>query len=312
MAGDRLSPIVNFFAGSRIDRAANSRADDAAMQAHLDHPNRRLVAVWRGRHLMARLGPDRMSVVMTTPDALGLDPDWMDRLPWTFLGLDEAGPLLAVDLGALDDPPIPAATGDAWSFEELRPLAPLLPEGEAALLAQARGMLHWRATHRFCGVCGRPNLPEQGGHRLVCAEGHQHFPRTDPVVIMLVTHGEHALLARGVRFPPNSRVLSALAGFLEPGESAEEAVAREVFEEVGVRVRDVRYHSSQPWPFPGSLMLGFHAEALDRALTIDPHEIVEARWVTRAEVRDHAAQGFDVPGPTAIASQLVQSWLDEG
>lgn len=306
MAGDRLSPIVNFYAGSRIDRAANSRADEDAIAGYLADPVRRLLPFWRGRQLMERLAPDSIRVAMPSPAQVGLE-----QFPWIFLGLDGAVPLFTVDISELDEPVRPDWP-DIWSFEELRPLAPLLPAEEAALLAQVRGMLHWRSTHRFCGVCGLPNHPEQGGHRLCCPQGHQHFPRTDPVVIMLVQHGDHALLARGTRFPPNSRVLSALAGFLEPGESAEEAVAREVFEEVGVTVRNVRYHSSQPWPFPGSLMLGFHAEALEMKLTIDPGEIAEARWLTRAQVLEHEIHGFDMPGPSAIARRLVESWLSEG
>ncbi len=312
MEPGRLSPIVNFYAGSRIDRAANSRDDEAAIARHLADPAARFLPVWQGRHLMQH--PDAGGVRIAMPDRgqLGLQGDEFERLSWTFLGLDGSRPLFALDMSALGEPGLRfGALGDGPAFEELRPLAALLPEGEASLLAQVRGMVHWRTTHRHCGVCGLPNRPEQGGHRLACGNGHHHFPRTDPVVIMLVRHGDRALLARGTRFPPESRLFSALAGFIEPGESAEEAVAREVFEEVGVRVRDVRYHSSQPWPYPGSLMLGFHANALDTALTLDPKEIAEARWVTRAQLRDHEAEGFAMPNATAIAWQLVESWLHD-
>ena len=305
-----LSPIVNFYAGSRLDRAANSRADEAGIARHLADPQARFLPVWRGRHLMQRLEPDALRIARPDRAQLGLPAEQFDRLVWAFLGLDGTGPLFALDLDPLDEPALRAMQGEEErTFEELRPLATLLPAEEASLLAQVRGLLHWRATHRFCGRCGLPNRPEQGGHRLACGNGHHQFPRTDPVVIMLVRHGERALLARGTRFPPDSRLFSALAGFVEPGESAEEAVAREVFEEVGIRVRNVRYHSSQPWPFPGSLMLGFHADALDTALTLDPHEIAEARWVTRAQLRDHDAEGFAMPNVTAIARQLVESWL---
>lgn len=306
-----LSPIVNFYAGSRIDRAANSRADAAAVAAHLSDPAARFLPVWRGRHLMRRPSPDSLRIARLDRAGLGLSPDRFDELSWTFLGLDGTQPLFAIDLSPLEEPTALLGGAEDRAFEELRPLATLLPPEEASLLAQVRGMVHWRAAHRYCGTCGLPNASEQGGHRLACANGHHHFPRTDPVVIMLVRHGDQALLARGTRFPPESRLFSALAGFIEPGESAEEAVAREVFEEVGVRVRNVRYHSSQPWPFPGSLMLGFHADALDPALTLDPNEIAEARWVTRAQLRNHQAEGFAMPNPTAIARQLVDSWLED-
>ncbi len=307
-----LSPIVNFYAGSRIDRAANSRDDEAAIARHLADPAARFLPVWQDRHLMQRGDADGVRVAMPDRGQLGLADGAFERLSWSFLGLDGGRPLFALDMSAPDAPePEFGALDDSPAFEALRPLAALLPDGEASLLAQVRGLVHWRRTHRHCGICGLPNRPEQGGHRLACDNGHHHFPRTDPVVIMLVRHGDRALLARGTRFPPETRLFSALAGFIEPGESAEEAVAREVFEEVGVRVRDVRYHSSQPWPYPGSLMLGFHADALDTALTLDSKEIAEARWVTRAQLRDHDALGFAMPNPTAIAWQLVESWLHD-
>jgi NAD+ diphosphatase len=228
-----------------------------------------------------------------------------------FLGIEAGIALFAIDYSDRDAPPDFGAPDAA--FAEIRPVAASLVSTDAALLAQARGLLHWRRMHRFCGQCGAPMRVAEGGHKLVCTAHPEHlnFPRTDPVVIMLVRRGDQALLARGTRFPPDSRTLSALAGFIEPGESAEEAVAREVFEEVGLRLSGVRYHSSQPWPFPGSLMLGFDALAEDGALAIDPTEIAEARWLTRAQVRAHAALGFDVPGPAAIARRLISDWLAE-
>ncbi len=315
MQDHRVTQVVNVFAGSRVDRMAIRRDDADLLARHLASPHSRFLPTWRGGHLALRTS-DTPRIAMPTLAELGIGADELDRHPWVFLGLDGAEALFALDLGALDDPA--AALGwsrtglAAASFAELRPLATALPAEEAALLAQARGMLNWRAAHRHCGVCGAPNRPDQAGNRLVCANGHHGFPRTDPVVIMLVQHRDRALLARGTRFPPESTVLSALAGFIEPGESAEEAVAREVFEEVGVRVRDVRYHSSQPWPFPGSLMLGYLAEALDDALAIDPAEIVEARWLTRDQLRHPDAYGFQLPGRIAIARQLVEAWLATG
>jgi NAD+ diphosphatase len=292
----------SFYAGGRHDRTANDRHDEALIAARRADPAARFIPLWRGLHAFDRSG-DGFRALMPRRDGFETAPD---HLPWTYLGTDDAGPIFSVDLGDIETP---ATLLPGASFEPLRPVAGLLPGGEPSLLAQARGMHHWRRTHRFCGTCGQPLAVEQGGHRLSCAQGHQHFPRTDPVVIMLVTHADRALLARGVRFPAGNTV-SALAGFIEPGESAEEAVAREVFEEVGVRTGDVRYLASQPWPFPGSLMLGFHAAALDTDLTVDATEIVHARWVTRDEIRTADPADFTLPDRTAIARRLIDAWLD--
>ncbi len=302
---------TSFYAGGRHDRTANDRDDAALMAARLADPAARFVPLWRGRHAFVHGADGSLAAAMPRRRDYPDGGAGLDALPWTYLGLDEQGPLFSVDLGTPDDP-TPLLPPGIGPFEELRPVAGLLPPEQPALLAQARGMHHWRRTHRFCGECGLPTRPEQGGHRLACANGHHAFPRTDPVVIMLVRHGERALLARGVRFPPNRNTVSALAGFVEPGESVEEAVAREVWEEVGVRVRGVRYLASQPWPFPGSLMLGCHADALDTALVIDAHEIVSARWVTRDEVRHADPADFEIPDRTAIARQLIDTWLEEG
>lgn len=304
--------LTAFYGGGTHDRTANDRDDDALIARRRADPGARFIPLWRGLHLFDRSGPGQTPrALMPRRDAFPDPETGLDTLPWTYLGTDDRGPLLSVDLETLDDPYklLPPGTPP---FEPLRPVAALLPGQEPALLAQARGMHHWRRTNRFCGSCGHALAAEQGGHRLHCDNGHHHFPRTDPVVIMLVRHGDRALLARGVRFPPNSNTVSALAGFLEPGETAEEAVAREVFEEVGLRVGAVRYLASQPWPFPGSLMLGFHAEALDTALAPDANEITHARWVTRDAVRRADPLDFTIPDRTAIARLLIDAWLDEG
>ncbi|MEO6041935.1 MAG: NAD(+) diphosphatase, partial [Croceibacterium sp.] len=177
-----------------------------------------------------------------------------------------------------------------------------------------RSVTDWHARHRFCARCGSPTLPAKAGWQRNCpACGAQHFPRTDPVAIMLVEHAGKLLLGRAPRFPPGR--YSALAGFVEPGESVEDAVAREVFEEAGVRVREVRYVASQPWPFPSQLMLGCHALADDPALTVDPSELEDARWFTRAEVAealDAGEQSTSFVGPPrqAIAHSLLAWWLE--
>jgi NAD+ diphosphatase len=174
--------------------------------------------------------------------------------------------------------------------------------------------LWWHERHRFCGVCGQPTRSVDGGHRRLCTNEAckaEQFPRSDPAVIMLIEHEGRCLLARGPRFPAN--FVSVLAGFVEPGESLEDTVAREVFEECGVRVADIAYASSQPWPFPSSLMLGFRARALDTTLTLDPNEILEAAWYTRDEVRALAGDGpMRIPPRFSISRRLIDDWTEEG
>jgi NAD+ diphosphatase len=230
--------------------------------------------------------------------------------PWCFLGLWEGRPVFAVDCSAAEDP-LPLLPEGMGAFTDLRQVAGLLPAGEASVLAHARGMMHWRTKHRFCGVCGAPCTPRSAGHAMACtACNAQHFPRTDPAVIMLVHDGDRCLLGRQSRFPPGMH--STLAGFVEPGESLEDAVAREVQEEAGIEVGAVAYHSSQPWPFPSSIMIGFHAEGLSDAITIDPEELKDARWFTRDQVRNPAAHGFSLPRVDSIARRLIEDWLEAG
>lgn len=300
----------NFYAGNPIDRGAQDRTDADRIARYLTDGDTLLVPCWRDRHLIVQENESAARIELprlrTTLPASGL----LDPAHWSFLGYLENRPLFALDLGLLEQPEplFPEARG---TFRELRPLAGLLPSGDAAILAQARGMVHWRAQSRFCGVCGAPNQPDHAGHRQVCTADptHLHFPRTDPVVIMLVRRGAHVLLARGTRFGPESRTLSALAGFVEPGETPEEAVAREVWEEAGIRVDAIRYHSAQPWPFPGTLMLAFTAVTEDETLRLDPGEIAEARWLTRDDIRN--PEGFTLPAPTTIARRMIEDWLHE-
>ena len=295
---------ANFYTGNPLDRVSALRDDAAAMLALHDNPSSCFLPVWRDQHLMTHDAP---RVAMPSREALVAELGPIEAYPSVLLGLREGTALFAIDIGLLEEPQAQAI--GLGRFEPLRPLAPLLPADEAAILAQARGMLHWRRHNIFCGRCASRTKPEQGGARLVCPNcGLQQFPRTDPVAIMLVHHQGRALLARGTRFP-GRRLFSALAGFIEPGESAEEAVARETFEETGIRLARIDYHSSQPWPYPNSLMLGFIAEATGSALTLDPAEIAEAYWLTPADLRDPAHLEIELPGPTAIARSLIDAWL---
>ena len=235
------------------------------------------------------------------------------RGPTLFLGRLDGAPVFAAA--------VPAEVAEAYDAEppfrsnDLRSLAGegRIAAHELGLLATAKSLLGWHARHGFCANCGTPTTLAAGGYRRECAAcGTHHFPRTDPVVIMLITRGEACLLGRSPRF--NEGMYSCLAGFLEPGETIEDAVRRETFEEVGLTIGAVRYHASQPWPFPASLMIGCVAEALDDAITIDPVELADARWFTRAEaaamLEARHPEGFTAPPPLAIANLLVRAFVD--
>ena len=297
----------NVYTGNPLDRVSKLRDDEAAIAAALADERARFLPVWRSRNLLQTVEGKRHEAAFLAAAAM---PDIGDH-PIAFLGFGEDGPVFTVDFSAVDDIAalLPA---DLGAMLDLRGVGGLLPAEQASILAHARGLMHWRGKTKFCSVCGGPTEPRSAGHMLLCTKcGAQHFPRTDPAVIMLVAHGDSALLGHSQRFP-SSTVYSTLAGFVEPGESLEEAVAREVFEESGVRVGKVFYHSSQPWPFPGNIMLGFHAEALTTEITIDTDELTDARWFTRDQLRDPESAGISLPRTESIARRLIEDWIAAG
>ena len=239
--------------------------------------------------------------------------------------IDEHGALLerAVLLGQAEDGPriaVPAridaeTLAEPFKLYDFRSLlySSSVSEAEAGAVAQGGALLHWHRTNRFCGKCGTASEMKIGGYRRDCPQcGHTIFPRTDPVVIMLAVDGERCLMGRSPHFPPGW--FSTLAGFVEPGETIEDAVRRETFEESGIKVRRVRYHASQPWPFPHSLMIGVHCEAVSTEIARDEAELEDCRWFTREDValmvRDEHPQGFKCPPTRAIAHTLIRAWLD--
>jgi NAD+ diphosphatase len=295
-------PRPNALTGSPLDRAGTSRPDAAWAAAHLADPASLFMPVWRGRNLM-RPGEDGSFVASMLPGRVAAP--LLETAAWSLMGLLDGVGVFALDVSALD---APLAEAEAGRFVDLRRVGGAVPARDAALMAHARGLMHWRTRNRFCGVCGAVCVAGSAGHVLLCQGcGAHHFPRTDPAVIMLVTRHDRALLGHPAGFR-DMRVFTTLAGFVEPGESLEEAVAREVLEETGIRAVRPRYHSSQPWPFPGSIMLGFHAEAENEDITIDPHEIREARWFTKDEAR--AQDGFILPPDFSIARRLINEWME--
>jgi NAD+ diphosphatase len=293
-----VNPIT--FAGQPLDRADPVRSDPE-----------RLAALRADRALLLRL--DGLLPELDEAGGLAFAPvaDAAPEAELVFLGLRAGRALFAAVPGEGDPDP-------AYAHRRTWGVIAQLPADDLALFGAARSVLDWHARHRFCARCGRPTAPAKGGWQRDCPKetggcGAQHFPRVDPVAIMLVECEGRVLLGRQSRFPPNS--FSALAGFVEPGETIEEAVAREVFEEAGVRVRDVQYIGSQPWPFPSQLMIGCLGFADSLELAIDKTEIEDARWFTREDVAEAMAKGpdsasFVPPPPQAIANHLLQWWLE--
>lgn len=293
-----------FFSGPYLDRRNEVRETDSGLEEARADPGARYILSWGTAQLMRGTASDtadpRVAFLSAgDPAVRAAQPHELVLLGWF-----EGAPCILVDFGdgrTLEPP------SDSH-FEELRPLASRVSSAEAQLLATARALSIWRARHRFCGVCGSPTRPERAGHLLRCSNpecAHQIFPRIDPAIIVLVTDGERALLGRQPSWPEGR--YSTIAGFVEPGESLEDAVAREVLEETGVRVRRVHYHSSQPWPFPSSLMLGFQALAEPGSAIRVGGELADARWFSREEI---AAGTPTLPPPHAISFRLIAAWFD--
>jgi NAD+ diphosphatase len=304
----------NTFANYPLDRAGHRRKDAGWLSEALTRDDAQICAFRKDQPLVAE-GASGLTPVWLGPAVLGL----ADKAsPVIFLGLDASGaPHFAVSMGVrfnLDDSPLAGLGG----FEDLRGSAPSLSDHACAILGCAKSLLDWHRRHRFCAHCGAPTDPAEGGWKRVCAGcATEHFPRVDPVVIMLPVRGDRALVGRQERFPPG--MYSALAGFVEPGESLEEAVAREVLEEVGLTVRSARYLHAQPWPYPSQLMIGMIAEVLfDEDLVLED-EIAEAVWLTRAEASAALAGGATLsdgrrvfaPPRLAISHHLLKAWAEE-
>jgi NAD+ diphosphatase len=274
-----------------VDRVTERRDDEQWIEAAWDAPDTRVLVVSEGKALV---GPEC--------DLVFVPPAQAPNGAHFLLGVDDGTVYFGVS------GPLPAIEGAA--SQSLRTIGALLSDRDAGLMTHAVALANWHDSHTHCPRCGTPTVPSAAGHLAVCpADGTQHFPRTDPAVIMLVTDPEdRCLLARNVAWPP--RRMSVLAGFVDPGESAEMAVAREVHEETSITVGEVAYLGSQPWPMPRSLMLGYHAFALGgQPIVVDTAEIAEARWFTRAELLAAVRSGeLLLPPESSIARRIVQHW----
>jgi len=295
------------FSGSPLDRAAIERRDPAWIEGRLGDPATRYLPLYELDPLV-KLGEERALAWARRELFDDLDPKPEPML----LGLDDGVAHFAVDVSAVDEPLATLGVEGVAAFEDLRSIAGELTAAEVAIFAHSRSLVDWHARHRHCPVCRGDTTPVLGGANRRCIEcSAEHFPRTDPVAIAAVVRGDRCLLGRGPGWPDS--MYSALAGFVELGETIEEAVRREVCEESGVVIGDVRYVKSQPWPFPSSLMIGCIAQAESEEITVDRVELVDARWFGLDQVR--AALAGDpgplfVPPPFAIANHLMQAWVD--
>jgi NAD+ diphosphatase len=311
----RMKPFIRY-AGGHLDRAGLFRKDEDWVAEKLSNPKTQIVPVWRSKNLI-----DEFDVA---PKAHVVDRANANKIlaiahQTTLLGIQGEVAYFAADLSSLEEEHAHKLVNQG-EFVDLRHVGPLLGANESSLLAHARGMLFWHQKHQHCGVCGVQTKSHEGGHVRKCANsecGASTFPRTDPAVIMLITHQppsgpSQCLLGRQEIWPPGN--YSTLAGFVEPGESLEEAVAREVHEEAGVHIKNVTYQASQPWPFPASIMLGFWGEATTTNIQVDENEIEDAQWFNAPDLRGFGEWGdndtkFHLPRRDSISRYLIETWL---
>ena len=300
MSQARQPGHVNLLSGMPVDRLGHRRGDDAWLAKVMESAGARFLPTFGSSNLVRMSDPPRPAF-LSPRDLRRLGLDTREAV---LLGTREDSHFFSIRVTAEGD-----FTGEL-AFKDLRWLGPLMEPWEVSLLAYARAMSLWHRNHGFCARCGSPTMPANAGHSRICPDadcGRRHFPKVDPAIIVLVSRGECCLLGRQSDWPEGR--FSTIAGFVEPGESLEDAVRREVYEETGIRVSAARYHSSQPWPFPSSLMLGFMAEAETGEISLVDGELAEARWVTRDDIRKGNVR---VPPSISIAYALIREWFDAG
>jgi NAD+ diphosphatase len=296
----------NIFSTGTLHRASELRIDEGHMNRLLTDAAARFVPVWQNQNLITATNPIQPAFLTQIQAA----PLLREGKPLVLLGFLEKVPYFAFDI------PADTVTEGLFStnqvFKDLREIGSLLSQEEGNLLAYARAMMHWHHTHQYCGKCGHKTISTEAGHVLQCTNpacSLKHFPRTDAAIIVLITHQEHCLLVRQPIWPEG--MYATVAGFLEPGESLEDAVAREVMEETGLELIDIQYHSSQPWPFPASIMIGFTAQATNMNFVLDQREIEKACWLTRQElIQQILDKTIKLPRPVSISYRLIEGWFN--
>jgi NAD+ diphosphatase len=291
-----MSDII--FSGVHIDRQSTLRSDPVALATARANPATRYVAIWHGRCLV-----NKTRVALLTADNISAYAENQEHC--TFLGKYDEGYIFTLAIETPDAPDF----GTYLQFIGLREISTRLDASHASLAAYARAIIAWQNNHQHCGICGAPNNTTEGGFVMACSDsacGHRSFPRLDPAVIVLVHHNDHALLGRQTNWP--ERRFSTIAGFVEPGESLEDAVCREVAEETNIKVGAATYIASQPWPFPAALMIGFQAQGMSTDIKLNDGELAEARWVSRQEI----ASGDIILSPKiSVAYHLIETWFNQ-
>ncbi len=308
--GKKRSKVPHVYAGNPLDRGDRQRRDENWIRDTAMDSTSRFLPLRELDVLIAEGSQPSLGwLAVGDLERLGVDANPI------FLGLLEETAYFAVDVSSYDSAARELVEDVDRRFEDARSATEVLSASDSGIVAQARAQLNWHNTHGFCSTCGHQTVVGRGGQVRVCSKcGREHFPRTDPVIITVVSDGDRCLLGQSHGRLSRTNMYSALAGFMDQGESIEEAVAREVMEEAGIRVENVRYHSSQPWPFPSSLMIGCHADAATTDISIDPEEMADVRWFHREEVLlalEEKSANLKVPGRIAIAHHLIKAWATE-
>mgnify|MGYP005725544981 CR=1 FL=1 len=300
---EKMERAPNLFAAGSLDRAIETTQFLKSIEKQIASEESRIIPIWRSQ-MPVRMN-DAPTPTVLTGSAIASQLETASQI--VFLGIQDGAPVFAADFSeamTLDDI---VELEDESRLLDLRTCGALLNREDASLAAFACGMLYWHQRHLFCGVCGAETKSEDAGRLRQCSNREcnaEHFPRTDPAIIVLVTKGKKCLLGRAARWP--EKVYSTLAGFVEPGESLEDAVRREIFEESGVRLKNVSYHSSQPWPFPSSLMIGFYAEAESDFIKVNKAELEDARWFDKKEILQRSENKLlKLPSKISISRRLI-------
>jgi NAD+ diphosphatase len=302
----------NVFANSPLDRAAHFRMNKEWLASAAADKRTLFIPVWKLMPFLIKNHQGKRETGWVTTELAShlIKPG----APLIFLGMQRDTAHFAIDISKQTDPTSEGPLAGLGQFADLRTVAEEIDAGDAAILAQAKSLIDWHQRHGFCANCGHATVLADAGYKRYCESCNtEHFPRTDPVVIMLALHADKCLLGRQAKWPQG--FYSALAGFVEPGETIEEAVARELHEEAGIKTGEVFFHSTQPWPYPSSLMIGCYATATTSEITLDMNELSDAKWFTKEQCRTAMAGGskdLRMPPSLAIAHQLVKSWVEEG
>ena len=300
-------PIQHIFAGNPLDRGERERRDEEWIKDQINNATSKFLPIWESRVLVSSQEPLRLGWL----DSDQLSNAKLDSAPF-LLGMLDDSTYFTIDISKTTQSAEYIENLTDYKFEDSRTAAEALDLEETGILAQARAQINWHARHGFCSVCGNETSVKRGGQKRECTKCEaEHFPRVDPVIIMVVHDQDYCLLGQSRGRLAATNRYSALAGFVDQAETIEEAVAREVMEEAGIRVKDVTYHSSQPWPFPSSLMIGCHAQADTTEIFMDTEEMTDVKWFSRQEVLA-ALNGENsnllIPGRIAIAHHLIRSW----